>query len=195
MMQSLTPLVRMLSILPGLALLGACAAPGPTVRSDAAPGFALSGYRSYGYVEPVSYDKAGYSSITSGHVRTAIARELERRGLRPGSPADLLVNFDVRTADKLKQGVQPSVGVSYGSWGGLGLGIGLGTGGTRSVTEGTLTIDLVDRARNQMVWSGSVSGELSKTAVEQPQPAIDAAVRRVFERLPADAPSSAGAAP
>jgi hypothetical protein len=176
--------VRMTSITIGVALLSACAAPGPTVRSDAAPGFVLAAYRSYGYVDPVTYDKAGYSSITSGHVRAAIARELERRGLRPGTPADLLVNFDIRTADKLKQSVQPSLGVSYGSWGGLGLGVGLGTGGTRSVTEGTLTIDLVDRARNQMVWSGSVSGELSKTVVEQPQAAIDAAVRRTFERLP-----------
>jgi hypothetical protein len=176
------------AVLAPLALAG-CATPSPKVRADAAPDFQIGRYATYGFVPSVSYDRAGYSSITSSFVKAAVSRELEARGLTSAVEPDLLVNYDIETRDTLKQGgggVRPSVGASYGSWGGLSTGIGLSAGGgVRTVKEGTLTIDLVDRARNQLVWSGNISGELSKEVLEHPQAAIDSATRQIFAQLPA----------
>lgn len=170
-----------------LLALAACASQAPRITSDAAAGVDLAQYRSFDFLDPLSTDRSGYSTLTTQQLKAAAVRELTARGLRETAvQPDLLVNFTVTTRETLASGGSPRVGVSYGGWsGGHGMGIGVSTGGgARSVTEGTLTIDLVDRARNQLVWTGSASGRLPRDASSRSQSIIDSAVHSILERYP-----------
>jgi hypothetical protein len=45
-------------------------------------------------------------------------------------------------------------------------------------------IDLVDRARNEVVWSGTAVGQLTKKVLDNPGPSIDQSVSDIFARYP-----------
>jgi hypothetical protein len=49
--------------------------------------------------------------------------------------------------------------------------------------QGTLAIDLADTRRNALVWHGVAEGRLDAKAMEQPGPAIDAAVGQILAGL------------
>jgi hypothetical protein len=55
------------------------------------------------------------------------------------------------------------------------------------------TTDLVDRARNQLVWEGAAVGRVTEQKLKDPQPAIDGAVAAIFARFPLGGPGSAAA--
>ena len=61
----------------------------------------------------------------------------------------------------------------------------LGYGGrdVRTITEGSLTIDVVDHGQSALVWSGTAEGRLTKKALNDPQPAIDQAVVRHLREI------------
>jgi hypothetical protein len=113
------------------------------------------------------------------------------RGYVPAGPdgqADLLINFNVKEKDKVEGDVGPAGGWGYG-WGhryGYGYGWGLDDyyNGITTVTEGSLMIDLIDRGRNEVVWSGTAVGELTKKVLDNPDPAIDRSVTAIFARYP-----------
>lgn len=67
----------------------------------------------------------------------------------------------------------------YGVWGGYPQDIQ-----TVHYQEGTLTIDLVDAAKKQLVWQGVAQGRIHKKAVQNPGPAIDKAVTDIFAKFP-----------
>jgi hypothetical protein len=163
----------------------------PTVRSDAAPGTDFATYRTWGFHQPLSADKNGYSTITTERIKVAVEREMLRRGFTASTTPDLYVNFDVTTREAVQASNSPSMGISFGGFsyggsGGGGVGVGTSTGGTsvKTVTEGTLAIDVVDRERNKLVWGGSVEGTLTKEALQDPEKTIDAAVQAVFREFP-----------
>jgi hypothetical protein len=102
--------------------------------------------------------------------------------------ADLLINFNVKEKDKVEGDVGPTAGFGYG-WGrhyGYGYGFGFDDyyNGITTVTEGSLMIDLIDRSRNEVVWSGTAVGELTKKVLDNPEPAIDRSVADIFARYP-----------
>ena len=53
-----------------------------------------------------------------------------------------------------------------------------------ALTEGTLVVDLVDRVRNEVVWSGTAVGQLTKKVLDNPGPHIDQSVADIFARYP-----------
>jgi hypothetical protein len=97
-----------------------------------------------------------------------------------------VVNFIVGTKDKVESAPGAAVGVGYGRWGYRGFGWGLGYGGrdVRTITEGSLTIDVVDRGQSALIWSGTAAGRLTRKTLNHPQPAIDAAVSAIFAKYP-----------
>jgi len=175
-----------LSLLVGLA---ACQAQGPRVTSEAAAGVDLAGFSTFDFHDPLSTDSAGYHTLTTQHLKEATERELLAHGIRrvTGTP-DLLVNFAVTTRETISQGTSPRIGVSYGGWsgGGMGMGVGVSTGGgVETATEGTLTIDLVSRETNRIVWTGSIAGRLPRDAASRSRSLIDTAVKAILDRYPA----------
>ncbi len=175
--------------LTGLALLAGCEAR-PEIRTQAAPAFNLAAYHTYGFMAKPGTDEAGYRSLTTQTIERAVARELDARGYVRSSPdqqPDLLVNFNIKTHDRVESQPGPAVGMAYGwGWGPYGWGAGLGDyyADIRTVTDGSLTVDLVDRARNEAIWSGTAIGRLSRKVLQNPAPAIDSAVADIFARYP-----------
>jgi hypothetical protein len=172
--------------------LSACST-APTIRANADPSANLSSYKTFGYFERVATDTSAYTTILTQHLKTATQRELEMRGYRmvEGDPA-LLVNFNVNIENKTSVQSTPSAGGyygyragHYGMWAGYPQDIQ-----TVHYQDGTLTIDIVDAAKKQLVWSGVAEGRINKKSVENPGPAIDRVVTSIFTKYPVPAPAA-----
>jgi hypothetical protein len=162
----------------------------PKIRTELAPDADVSQYHTYDYFDKPSTDRRGYKTITTRSIEDAVDREMRLRGFtRTSNNPDLKINFDIAKRDKVTTRPGPSVGFGYGFGGwrshyGYDVAFG-GRGDVETVTEGTLTIDLVDRAKNELVWSGSASRTLDSKVLDQPRPAIDQAVNLIFAKYPA----------
>lgn len=170
-----------------LALSAACQT-GPTIRSNVDPSADFSHYKTYEFLENGEAGKPGYQSFAAQYLTAAIARELEARGLKHQENADVLVNFHVQSKDKIDVTQSPSA--YYGYRGGMyGWGSGVNTTTyVDSYTEGTLNIDVVDRAQHRLLWEGIAVGRISEKTQKNLQPTIDAVVKQVFERFPGQPP-------
>lgn len=162
-------------------LLAACTT-GPTIRSHVDPTADLSRFRSFGFY---SAQGQSYASFLSRYIESAVADEMLARGYVRSDTPDLLINFHVQSKDKVQVTQTPT---AYYGW---RRGYGWGGGGyetdVRQYKEGTLNIDIVDRARNQLVWEGVAVGRIQSKSMDDPQPAIKVVVAQVFERYPARA--------
>jgi hypothetical protein len=168
--------------------LGACATTsGPTVRVDADPTANMASYGTYSFFEPFGTDRSGAATPLGNTVKQALRREMDVRGLRyVESGGDLLVNAGVKSSDKTDVSTMPTMDPYFGYRGGRynpWVGYSQETI-VRQYTEGTLTIDLVDRARKQLVWSGAAFGRVTDKVRNNPQGAVDTAVREIFARYP-----------
>ena len=171
----------------GAALIGACAS-GPKVYADKDPGADFARYRTYAFEPVLGTDDETYSSILSQYLKTAVGHELEARGYTYSDSPDLLVNFRVRTNEKIQSDISVGVGMSgyfgyrrgyYGVWSGY-------PAETRvtQYTEGTLNVDLVDAARKQLVWEGTIIGRVREEHRANLQQTVDQAVSAIFARYP-----------
>jgi hypothetical protein len=173
----------------GLVLSG-CATHGD-VRSQMAQNANLAAYRTYAFMPKPGTDKDGYKTLTTQSLERAVGREMIARGYVPAGPdtqPDLLINFNIKEKDKVEGDIGP--GGVWGYGGGRRYGYGYGWGlddyynGVTTVTEGSLMVDLIDRARNEAVWSGTAVGQLTKKVLDNPGPHIDQAVADIFARYP-----------
>ena len=51
-------------------------------------------------------------------------------------------------------------------------------------TEGTLAVDLVDRARSQLVWEGAASKRVTDSTRANQDQVLDSAIADIFEQFP-----------
>jgi hypothetical protein len=183
---------RSVPLLLTAALLAACAS-GPTIRSNVDPAANFSAYKTFGFYDEATGRKAAYDSFANTYIKTAVVREMQARGLKQSDSPDLLVNIHVETKDKVDVNQTPTgyYGGYYGYRGGMyGWGAGVSTT-VDNYTEGTLNIDVVDRGTSKLVWEGIAVGRISSKARDNPQPAIDAVVKQVFEKYPTQPPAAA----
>jgi hypothetical protein len=175
----------------GLGLLLAACATQPVVRSQAAANANLASYHTFAFMPKPGTDKGGdYKTLTTQSLERAVGLQMLAHGYTPApaGQADLLVNFNVKEKDKVEGDVGPTAGWGYG-WGrryGYGYGFGFDDyyNGITTVTEGSLMIDLIDRTRNEVVWSGTAVGELTRKVLDNPDPAIERSVTAIFARYP-----------
>jgi hypothetical protein len=172
----------------------ACTTSAPAIRVDGDPSANLRVYKTFGFFDQVSTDKVGYSTIVSTRLKEATRRELEKRGYQYSqTQPELLTNFNVNIKDKQDVRSTPGMGMGYygyragmyGVWGGYPQDVE-----TVNYQEGTLTIDLVDASKKQLVWQGIAQGRIHKDAVENPGPAIDKVVADIFAKYPVPAPGA-----
>ena len=177
-------------------LLAACASK-PTIRSNVDPAANFSGYKSFAFLDEVTGKKT-YDSFASTYIKAAIVREMQARGVQKSDSPDLLVNIHVQTKDKVDVNQTPTAGYYGGYYGYRGGMYGWGGGVSTNVdnyTEGTLNIDVVDRATSKLVWEGIAVGRISSKARDNPEPAINAVVKQVFEKYPTQPPAPAATSP
>ncbi len=175
-----------LSIIPALALLIAvtsgCAS-GPAIRSQTDATADFSRYKSFAFLDEVAGGQAAYATFASQYLKAAIAREMQARGFQKGgADAELLVNFHVLTKDKVSISQTPSGYYGYRR-GYYGWGAG-GTTNVQNYTEGTLNIDVADRAQKKLLWEGVAVGRVKESARTNLQPAIDSVVAQIFGQFP-----------
>ena len=178
---------RKLSI-PALALLivlvGGCAS-GPSIHSQSDPAADFSRYTTFAFLDAAAGEQAAYASFASQYLKTAITREMQARGFRKADEAaDLLVNFQVLTKDKVRVSQTPSgyYGYRRGFYGWAAAPAT--TTNVQNYTEGTLNIDVADRVQKKLLWEGVAVGRVKESDRANLQPAIDAVVAQIFERFP-----------
>lgn len=134
--------------------------------------------------------------LTSAPYLAAVTRELQRVGYsESGGSSDIIAQVGVDVTEGLAPPKQSpvSVGVggstgSYGSGLGLGIGINLGGGPKASVTT-TLSVKLLRRGDNLVVWEGRAT-QSAKKGSPAAQPGI--AASKLAEALFKDFPGKSG---
>jgi hypothetical protein len=179
--------------LAGLGVLLASCASQPTIRAQAAINANLTSYHTFAFMAKPGTDKDGYKSLTTQSLERAVSREMIARGYAPavvGTEPDLVVNFNVKEKDKV-QGDGPGGFAGYGGgyygprWGyGFGYGLDDYYNSIQTVTEGSLTVDLVDRVKNEVVWSGTAVGQQTQKVLDHPEETINKSVADIFARYP-----------
>jgi hypothetical protein len=170
-----------------VAMIAACAS-GPTIISNSAPDFSVANFQTFSFMQPLGTDRTGARTLLSQHLIEATTNELEMRGLRPAdSNGDLLVNFMVSTRETIT--TRPSSSVSmhqsrgrYNTWGGYSMS--MSTNEIVQRTEGTIAVDVVDRARNQLVWEGAASGRVTDSTRRNLEETVHSAIKDIFVEFP-----------
>lgn len=171
-------------VLAWLVLLLAACSTGPTIRSERDAGAVFSGYATFGFLEPVGTDRAGYETLVTQTLKAATRREMEARGYRYAeSGADLLVNFNAQLADRTEVQRRPSpmpdyYGYrSYVTWPDYGVIVD-------QYREGTLNIDVVDARHKRLIWEGVAIGRVTDKVQRNRSQAIEQAVAEIFRQYP-----------
>ena len=160
---------RMIVVVAGamLSVLVGCAS-GPTIYSNQNPQVDVRDYKTFGYSRALGTDRpGGQQSIVSTILIDSTRMEMEKRGyVFDANNPDLEINFYLHTKEKIQSTTTPtSVGYGSGYYGYRAGAYGYGTWGgyeTRvtQYTEGTLNIDLIDNARDILVWEGAAVGRM-----------------------------------
>lgn len=149
-----------------------------TARSSEAPGVNWASYRTFAQLPPpaAARNMPGYSSITGDRIQQDISQQLKIRGLQPADrqSADLAVAIHVSG--------QPRTDVEGdGGWYGW-----YGDAYTVHYTEGTLVIDVFDRAQRKLLWHGW--GQQAIFSQQVNSKAISNAVDQIMKKFPIPAP-------
>jgi hypothetical protein len=181
--------LRLAASLLGLIALAGCAT-GPTIRSNVDQSVDFTRFRTFDFLQPLSTDREGYQSFISRDLMVAAEREMTALGFqRTSTNPDLLVNFSANLEQRLRVTQTPTAGggaawgshrrsASYGVWGGYRTDV-------RQDTMGTVGVDVIDAARRQLVWEGVAVGRVTRSTAENVGPALDSAVRDIFQQFPA----------
>ncbi len=118
---------------------------------------------------------------------------MESRGYRyAATGADLVLNFHLGEKDKIEGRSGPNFGLAFGrGWGwrsGYSWGASFNDTDVRTTTEGTLTIDVVDRAKNELMWAGSAVAQVTSKTLDDPRGTIERTVPLIFAKYPGRAP-------
>jgi hypothetical protein len=175
-------------VLAAAALLAGCSS-GPKIITNSAPDFNVASYRTFGFFQPLGTDNGGVRSLNSQVLIAATTRELEMRGFtRDDANPDLLVNFMGATKETLE--TRPSAGPSmyygrsrYGTWGGYGMSVGTSTEVVQR-TKGTLSVDLVDPKRNELVWEGAATATITDNMRENRNEVLNSVISQIFAQFP-----------
>ena len=151
------------------------------VQTDADPQADLSSYRRFAFARPDASQQASGSQmddIMRRRVEDAITGELTKKGLQldtTGTEPDVYVAYFTGRQEKLNV---VDHGYSYGRWGTVYSG---GTSVTQ-YTEGSLTVDLFDGKKKELVWRGNATDAVADR--EAAAKKIPKAVAKMFEKFP-----------
>jgi hypothetical protein len=181
-------LIRLALTFAACVVIAGCAST-PDVYSNRDPSANFSKYRTYNFEKELGTDRPGTAatSLVSQYLMSATNREMESRGYKRSDSPDLLINFYIQTQDKIRATQTPTTGGyygyrggRYGTWGGYG---GYETQVTQ-YTQGTLTVDVIEVERKQLVWEGTLVGRMSEKVMENLEERASKAIQTVFTDFP-----------
>lgn len=187
--------VKVLALGAALALLAGCATV-PIVRTRMAEQVDFASFHTYAFLPKPGTDTGPYKSLTTQELEKDVGQELQSRGYilaAAGEKPDLLVNFTVGAHDRVEGmaggpawGPGPGFGFSpyrWGPWGPWGWGPGYYSD-VQTVTTVSLSIDLINRANNSVVWSGTAFSDLTRRMLDHPAQSIDESTHLIFAQFP-----------
>ena len=176
---------RGLGVLALAAILSGCAS-GPNIVTNSDPSADFMSLRTFDFMKPLSTDSGSVQTLLSTQLIAATTDELEMRGWRreQNSP-DVIINFLLETQEQIRsRPASASVNTMhrsgrYGGWGAT-----MSTPTIEQTTQGALSLDMIDPARNQMIWEGTATTRVTDRIRENQ----DQAVREFVTAILADFP-------
>jgi hypothetical protein len=148
----------------GLLVLGACASSNtPTFRTDAAPGFSPAGWQTYSWA--FTAPPAGANAVQFQRIQDEFDRAFAARGFRKlPEGGDFIVGFTIGARDRVDVTNWGPVGPMYTGWGrpgAWGWSHIYSRTDVRTVTQGSLALDIFDGQSKRPVWHGFAARDLS----------------------------------
>ena len=182
---------RMVLLAAATVVLASCASK-PTIESDYDHTVDFTQFKTYNFFSPMGIENPSYSSLWGSVFRQAIGQEMDSRGYTLSDNPDLMINVSGRLQDKTKVTTtsDPYMGGGYygyrrghyGAWGGYGYGTSTHVS---NYTEGTINVDMVDRAMKRMVWEGVAMGRVNESNTsEERRQVINSAIQEMFAAYP-----------
>jgi hypothetical protein len=194
--------MKALKLLPALAaiiLLASCS----TVRvaSDYDQSVNFNEYKTYAFYKP-GIDQAEISDLDKKRILRAIDAEMSAKGFTKSQNPEVLVSIFAKAKERVdvyQNNWGWGGGFGWGGFGGFGWG-GFGWGGPWGLggnfgntvstrTEGTLYIDIIDKANKQLVWQGQGTASLVMGNVEKREARIQEIVSEIMQVYPPEVAS------
>jgi hypothetical protein len=154
-------------------VLAGCAASGPTIMVNTAPGTELSGFKTFNFLQPLGTDRDnGARTPMSSMLANAMTRELTSRGLTQSDSPDLMVDFFVTTEERMDvRTTSSSMHSMHRSNWHRGCCSTWPTHQTtvRQYTQGTLLVDLIDPAANALIAEGAAQNRIRSNELTRQQ--------------------------
>jgi hypothetical protein len=118
-------------------------------------------YKTYAFHKS-GIDKVEISDLDKKRILRAIDMELEKKGMTKSETPNLLISFSTKERERIDIN-QYSMGWGY-CWNPFFWG---GQSTISTVHEGTLSIDLIDAEKMELVWQGKGTGYLTQDSDEK----------------------------
>jgi len=168
--------IQSLSLLLLLVFLQSCFS--VRITSDYDKSIDYSQYKTYAFYKN-GIDEVKIHDLDKKRILKAIEKELQAKGMTTSENPYLLVNIFTQANEHID--VNPYGYNWYFGWNYWMLG-----GSTTSVhryTEGTLSIDLIDANKKELVWQGVGQGFLTKN-INKKEERISEFVKKIIEKYP-----------
>ena len=150
----------------------------------------FSNYATFAWYTRSAQDKppkTGGNEIIDRRIRRAIAENITNKGFSHTAPhkADFVVTYYVSLSSQLRMySTGWGYGLGYGPYWGYGYRYwpGWGYAGVSTYHESTVIIDIIDRAKGQLIWRGSISRALNKKSSTEQM--INDSMARVLRTFP-----------
>mgnify|MGYP000138559224 CR=1 FL=1 len=169
--------------------LAACSTtPKPSIRAEAAPDAPLATYHTYSWAFPRATPGQSGNPLIYERVREALDRSLAGAGLSrtDTEEGDMVLAFTIGARDRVDVTDWGPVGPYYPAYGRgyrFGWAYNYNDIDVRTVTEGSLAMDIFDAETDRPVWHGIATARVSSQGAsdELIQAAADGLVERFVE--------------
>lgn len=151
------------------------------VNTDYDKNASFDGYKTYAY-QKSGIDKVEISDLDKKRILRSIDEAMSAKGFTKSESPDILINFFTKEREEVSVN-QFNAGWGYGwGWGWSPWMWGGNTTVSRH-TEGTLTIDIIDAKKKELIWQGMGEGVLTKNT-EKKDENIKQFVTKILEKYP-----------
>jgi hypothetical protein len=145
-------------------------------------------YKTYAYTPEAT--NFGPNQLTGDRILAAIDREMAARGFTKSDNPDVLIDLHAKLEQKQDATATTTGPGMYGTPWRYGYGAGFSTTqiNVNTYTDGTLFINMVDKASEKLVWQGRGTKTLDENASpEKKETNINNGVKAIFEKYPVKA--------
>jgi len=150
--------MKSINLLPVLLLFVVSSCCSVRVNSDYDKGANFSAYKTYAFYK-TGIDKVEISDLDKKRILRSIDETMASKGFTKSETPDLWININTKSEKNINVN-QFYAGYGYG-WG-FGWNPYWGSGSTYTSTDGTLTIDLIDAKKKELIWQGVGTGYLTQ---------------------------------